>query len=86
VMKTYYSGQGIVDLVMHRDWKDSATYGGYAYLVDMDAFKYRPLRDTKLKQNVQAPDYDGVKHEYISESSFQIVHERRHAKLTGVTG
>ena len=85
-MKTYYSGQGIVDIVMHRDWNDSAVYGGYAYLVDLDAFKYRPLRPTKLKMNVQAPDFDGVKHEYITEASFQIIHERRHAKLTGVTG
>jgi len=86
VMKTYYSGQGIVDIVMHRDWKDSASYGGYAFLVDMDAFKYRPLRDTRLKMNVQSPDYDGVKHEYITEASFQIVHERRHQLLTGITG
>lgn len=85
-MKTYYSGQGIVDIVMHRDWYDSATYGGYAFLVDLDAFKYRPLRDTMFKQNVQAPDYDGVKHEYITECSFEIQHERKHAKLTGVTG
>ena len=86
VMKTYYSGQGIIDIVIHRDWNDSGVYNGYAYVVDMDAFKYRPLRDTKLKMNVQAPDYDGVKHEYITEASFQVIHERRHAKLTGVTG
>lgn len=85
-MKTYYSGQGIVDLVMHRDWNDSATYGGYAIGVDMDAFKYRPLRDTTLKMNRQAPDYDGRKHEYITEASFQVTHERRHSKLTGITG
>lgn len=85
-MKTYVAGNGTVDIVLHRDWFDSATYGGYAFLVDLDAFKYRPLRDTKLKQNVQAPDYDGVKHEYITEASFEIQHERRHAKLTGVTG
>lgn len=85
-MATYVSSQGTVDIVTHRDWYDSANYGGYGILVDMDAVKYRPLRDTKLKMNVQAPDYDGVKHEYITEASFQIVHERRHAKLTGVTG
>ncbi len=84
-MKTYYSGQGVVDLVMHRDWNDSATYGGYGVLVDMDAIKYRPLDDTRLKMNVQAPDYDGVKHEYITEASFEVVHERRHAKLYGCT-
>lgn len=85
-MKTYYSGQGIVDIVMHRDWNDSATYGGYIFLVDMDAVKYRPLRDTKLRENVQAPDYDGRKHEYITECSLQVVHERRHALATGITG
>ena len=85
-LKTYVFGNGTVDLVLHRDWYDSANYGGYGILVDMDAMKYRPLRDTKLKMNVQAPDYDGRKHEYITEASFQIVHERRHAKLTGVTG
>jgi hypothetical protein len=85
-MKTYYSGQGIVDIVMHRDWNDSTTYGGYAIAVDPVNFKYRPLRDTKLLMNRQAPDYDGVKHEYLTEASFQIVHERTHAKLTGVTG
>jgi hypothetical protein len=85
-MKTYYSGQGIVDIVMHRDWNDSATYGGYAIAVDPANFKYRPLRDTKLKMNVQAPDFDGQKHEYITEASYQIVHERTHAKCTGITG
>ncbi len=85
-MKTYVSGQGVVDLVMHRDWNDSSTYGGYVILVDLDAFRYRPLRETKLRMNVQAPDYDGVKHEYLTECSFEIIHERRHAKLTGITG
>jgi hypothetical protein len=45
----------------------------------------RPLRDTRLKENVQAPDYDGFKDEYISEVSLQVTHERRHALLTGVS-
>jgi len=85
-VKSYTSSQGQLDLVMHRDWNDSSVYGGYIVIVDMDAFKYRPLRNTKLKMNVQAPDYDGMKHEYITECSFEIIHERRHALLTGITG
>lgn len=84
-MKTYVSGQGEIDLVLHRDWADSSVYGGYAFLVDMDAVKKRPLRETRLKENVQAPDYDGFKDEYISEVSLQVTHERRHSLLTGVT-
>jgi hypothetical protein len=88
VMKSYVSGQGQVDIIMHRDWNDSVVYGGYCFLVDMEAVKLRPLRNvgsTRLLPNRQAPDYDGVKDEYRSETCLQVVHERRHALLTGVT-
>lgn len=84
-MSQYVSGQGIVNLVSHRDWNDSSTYGGYIFLVDMDAVTYRPLRDTKLKMDVQAPDYDGFKDEYLTEFSLQVEHERKMALLTGVS-
>lgn len=87
-MSTYTSGQGQVDLVLHRDWNDSAVYGGYVFLVDMDAIKERPLQmvgQTQLLKDRQAPDYDGVKDEYRSETGVQVVHERRHALLTGIT-
>jgi len=84
-MSQYVSGQGIVNLVMHRDWNDSTVYGGYVFLLDVEALKLRPLRDTRLRQDVQAPDYDGFKDEYISEISLQVQHERKHALLTGVS-
>ena len=84
-MSQYVSGQGTVHLVKKRDWNDSTTYGGYVFLVDMEAVKMRPLRETRLKMNVQAPDYDGFKDQYISEVSLQVIHERRHALLTGVS-
>lgn len=84
-MSQYVSGQGIVNLIMHRDWNDSAIYGGYIFLVDLDAVSYRPLRDTKLRMNVHAPDYDGFKDEYITEFSLEVQHQRKHALLTGVS-
>ena len=90
VMNSYACAQGVVDLVMHRDWNDSSVYNGYVFLVDMDApVRERPLQNvgaTQLLKNRQAPDYDGVKDEYRSETGIQVVHERRHALLTGVTG
>lgn len=85
-MKTYTSGQGDVGLVLQRKWNDSATYGGYAVLVDMDAVKMRPLSRTELQKNVQAPDYDGFKDRWRSEVSLAVQHERKHALLTGMTG
>lgn len=84
-MKTYVSGQGVVDLVHHRDWNDSAIYDGYVFLVDMDAVKMRPLRATRLEADVQAPDYDGFKDQYRTEVGLAVQHERKHALLTGVT-
>jgi len=77
-----------VDLVKHPDWMDSAVFGGYVFVVDMDAVRLRPLRNvgsTRLLKERQAPDYDGVKDEYRSETCLQVMHERRHALLTGVT-
>ena len=87
-MKKYVSGQGEVNLILHRDWNDSAVYGGYIFLIDMDAVKARPLQNvgqTQLLRNRQAPDYDGVKDEYRSETGVQVIQERRHAVLTGIT-
>ncbi len=85
-MTQYISAQGIVNIVMHRNWADSTIYGGYCVLVDMDAVRMRPLRATRLDQDVQAPDYDGFKDRYLTEVSLEVQHERKHALLTGLTG
>lgn len=82
----YVSGQGTVNLVHHRDWQDSSIYGGYLFMVDMDAIKARPGRPTKLQRDVHAPDYDGFKDRWISEYSVAVVHERKFGMLTGLTG
>jgi hypothetical protein len=83
-MKTYVSGQGTVDIITHKDWNDSATYGGYIVLADMDALADRPLRNTRLRPDIHAPDADGFKDEYLTETCVQVIWEARHALLTGV--
>ena len=84
-MKTYVSGQGVVDLVAHKSWNDSSVYNGYAILIDMDAMYDRVLRPTRLRPDIQAPDADGFKDEYLTESCPQLIWEARSAVLTGVT-
>src|SRR5262249_1794970 len=84
-MTTYVSGQGTIGLVKHPDWRDSTVYNGYVVVVDMNAIKERPLRNTKLRMNVQTPAYDGFQDEFLTETTLQVMHERRHALLTGVT-
>ncbi len=85
-MQQYISGQGTVNIVMNRKWKDSTVLAGYCCVVDMDAVKMRPGRATRLQENVHAPDYDGYKDRWISELSLMVQHERKHALLTGMTG
>lgn len=62
-------------------------YAGYAFLLDLDGFKYRFMnnRDTKLLTNVQAPDLDGMIDQYITECGLQRMQAPRHALLKGVT-
>lgn len=85
-LKTYYSSQGIVDIVMKRHWNDSPDLKGSAFLVDMDAVRMAYLRDTKLLMDRQANDADKVEDEFLTETSLIVQHERRHAYLRGVTG
>ena len=86
-MTTYASGQGVVDIVMCRAWNDSTKYGKAAFIIDPANVEYHYLRtrDTQLRQNVQAPDYDGFKDEYLTECGVKVAQEATHAFLYGVT-
>jgi len=61
-------------------------YSGYAFLLDMECFKYRYMnnRDTKLETNIQANDADGEVDQYITECGLQRMQAPRHALLKGV--
>lgn len=65
-----------------------AEYAGYAFLLDMECFRYRYMegRDTTLQTNIQAPDVDGQVDQYLSEVGLERKQAPRHAILKGVTG
>ena len=83
---------GMLPIVVKRDWNDFAStntgYGGWAFLIDMDYVKFRPLqnRNTALLPNRQANDADETTDEYRTEFSFEFRHERVHSIVKGVTG
>lgn len=62
-------------------------YAGYAFLLDMESFRYRYMdgRDTTLQTNVQAPDVDGQIDQYITEAGLERKQAPRQALLKGVT-
>lgn len=99
-MRRYESPFGVVDIVNDRELKGDI-YSGYAYLLDPDYLVVRYLRagpdssrSTKYKgdmyckrvENIQDNDSDTRKDEVFSELCLQIIHERVHGCLTGVTG
>lgn len=82
---------GNLNLVTH--WLlEGAKYGGYLLVVDIDELAVRFLsneqenRDTHIRQNIQAPDADLRKDEYLTEQGMEIGEERRHGVFTGITG
>jgi hypothetical protein len=75
-------------VVVKRDWNDFATatkqYGGFAFIVDMDYVKLRPLRNTQLLRDRQANDSDSYDEEYLTEFTLEFQHERAHGLIKGV--
>lgn len=88
----YQSPQGLLNVVSH-DLLEGA-YGGYGVIVDMENAKYRFLsnskgkgsRDTHLNTNIQAPDADTRKDEFLTECGLALGQQKTHALITGVTG
>lgn len=78
-----------VPVVVKRSWNDFSTagYGGWAFLIDMDYVKFRPLnqRNTQLLRNRQGNDADEITHEYRTEYSLEFAQEQCHGILKGVT-
>ena len=85
-MQSYISSAGEVDLVLCRAWADSSVWSKRVYVIDPANIEYHYLRDTRLKPNVQAPDYDGMKDEYLTECGLALKQQATHALLYGVTG
>lgn len=77
-------------IFVKREWGEFARtgtgFGTYGFLVDMDAVTYRPLQPTVLLRSRQAPDADKVLEEYLTETSLEVLSEKKHAVLYGVTG
>lgn len=87
----YQSPHGTLNLVRH--WLlEGVTYGGYLVVVDMSNVQYRYLanekgsRDTHVRENIQPPDADTQKNEYLTECGLQFGLAATHGMITGITG
>lgn len=78
-----------VPVICKKDWNDFSTastqYGGWAFVVDMDMVKFRPLRNSQLLRGRQANDADTQDEEYLAEISLEVQQEQAHGIIQGVT-
>lgn len=81
----YFNSIGEVDIVVHKKILSGTVYGGYAVGVDLEFAKIRTLRPTKLYDVVNSNNYDGKSWYYMTEVGFQVMNDKCHALLTGVT-
>lgn len=84
-ISTWVSAFGTINIVHNPMFVQD--YAGYAFMLDMENFKYRFMndRDTKLETNIQANDADGQVDQYITECGLQREQAAKHALLLGVT-
>ena len=56
-------------------------------ILDMSELKFRYLqgRDTQLIWDIQAPDFDGVKHMYMTECGLERTQAKVHHRIKGWT-
>jgi len=80
---TTYAGDLLV--YMHPMFRQVPTMDKEMIILDMSELKYRYMqgRDTQLIRDVQAPDFDGVKHMYQTECGLEMLQSKVHHRIKG---
>jgi hypothetical protein len=69
---------------------EGATLGGELFILDMNdpnmKYRYIQNRDTHIRPNIQAPDADTSKSEYVTECGLQFGSPSKHGRVTNITG
>ncbi len=67
---------------------NTSYYGGYAFAIELEDVVYRFLqnRDIQMETDIQHPGDDSLKDQYIAEVGCEFHNEKKHGRLTGVTG
>lgn len=68
--------QGTLFVRTHPLMNTHNIYNASAFIIDPSAIVYRPLRDTKPMDNIQANDADTRKGQWMTEAGIEVRHER----------
>lgn len=74
-LHVFETPQGIVYLKSHPLLSQHSLYKNSMFIIDPTNIRYRPLRDTDFKDNIQPPDADSQKGQWITEAGMEVNHE-----------
>lgn len=80
---TTYAGDLLV--YMHPMFRQVPNMDQEMIVLDMNEIKYRYMqgRDTQLIRDIQTPDFDGVKHMYMTECGLEMTQAKVHHRIKG---
>ena len=80
---TTYAGDLLV--YMHPMFRQIPGLDQEMIILDMSELKYRYMqgRDTQLIRDIQAPDFDGVKHMYMTDCGLEMLQSKVHHRIKG---
>ena len=67
--------QGSIFMKTHPLLTTHPAYSSSMFIIDPSSLKYRHFRDTKPQDNIQAPDSDTEKGQWLSEVGLEVHHE-----------
>lgn len=77
--------QGTLYIKTHPLLNNHAVYNASMFIIDPTALKYRYLRDTTFKDNIQANDEDTQRGQWLTEAGLEVQHEKTMGYLGKMT-
>lgn len=81
-ISTLLTPYGELDIVYHPLLEGG--FAGYGYVCDMSGLMIGRLQPTVLETNIQAPDVDGYKDQYLSEQTYFVINQEAFGIVKGV--
>ena len=84
-MTRYSTFAGDLMVHLHPMFRQVPSLSDAMVILDMPYLKYRNMksRDTQLQRDIQGTDFDGVKHQYMTECGLEMTHSKVHAVVKG---
>lgn len=80
-LQRWITPQGTFYIKSHPLMNTHAKYTNSMFIIDPSALKYRFLRDTTFEDDIQSPDEDLIKGQWLTEAGLEIHHERTMAYI-----